>query len=142
MLNPLLIGAPCASATALLIIQKLKKNNTDTSNNADDINKKKRNKESNKNDGGTRLATVTNDDSSFTCERVCASDRLLKRLGGLSKDPTEHACVTVCGMSSGDSCAEACERVICANPHSVPSWNDQCMNRCKQECLRGRTSSQ
>ena len=46
--------------------------------------------------------------------------------------------MTVCGMSATDSCAEACEQVICSNPHSVPAWNDQCANRCKSECLRGR----
>lgn len=42
-------------------------------------------------------------DPSFVCERVCASDRLLRRLGGLSKDPTPNTCVTICGGSRIDS---------------------------------------
>lgn len=37
-------------------------------------------------------------DPSFVCERVCTSDRLLRRMGGLSKDPTPNTCVTVCGV--------------------------------------------
>lgn len=69
-------------------------------------------------------------DQNFVCERVCTSDRLLRRMGGLSKvaareipsytrmlqvacevnvclthftpmqDPTPNTCVTVCGTSS------------------------------------------
>ena len=38
-------------------------------------------------------------DPTFVCERVCTSDRLLRRMGGLSKDPTPNTCVTVCGIS-------------------------------------------
>ena len=59
---------------------------------------------------------------SFSCERVCTSDTLLKRLGSLAKaralehfalascsrpslhaaqEPTPNTCVTVCGISGG-----------------------------------------
>lgn len=38
-------------------------------------------------------------DPTFVCERVCTSDRLLRRMGGLSVDPTPNTCVTVCGIS-------------------------------------------
>jgi len=126
--NPYLVGAPAAGAGALLVVKSIFKNKENNSN-----NNKKGEKEQ-------RRGTVTDDEASFACERVCASDRLLKRMGGLAKEPTSNACVTVCGMSATDSCAEACERVICANPHSVPAWNDQCSNRCKSECLRGRAA--
>ncbi len=77
-------------------------------------------------------------DPSFVCERVCASDRLLRRLGGLSKDPTPQSCVTVCGVSRIDSCTESCQRVVCMNMHQVPAWNDQCLKRCTMECQKGR----
>lgn len=79
------------------------------------------------------------DETSFACERVCASDRLIKRLGYLSKDPTLNSCVTVCGSSGIDACTEACQRCVCSLPHTVPAWQDQCNKRCTQECLRGRT---
>mmetsp|Transcript_11646 Transcript_11646/g.41930 ORF Transcript_11646/g.41930 Transcript_11646/m.41930 type:complete len:123 (+) Transcript_11646:83-451(+) len=79
------------------------------------------------------------DVTAFACERVCTSDRLIKRLGYLAKDPTPNTCVTVCGSSGIDACTEACQRSVCSAPHSVPSWNDQCNKRCTQECLRGRT---
>ena len=79
------------------------------------------------------------DETSFACERVCASDRLIKRLGYLSKDPTPNSCVTVCGSSGIDACTEACQRCVCSLPHTVPAWQDQCNKRCTQECLRGRT---
>jgi hypothetical protein len=39
------------------------------------------------------------EDSPFVCERVCTSDRLLKKLGSLAKEPTRDTCVTVCGVS-------------------------------------------
>ena len=77
-------------------------------------------------------------DPSFVCERVCASDRLLRRLGGLAKDPTPQSCVTICGVSRIDSCTESCQRVVCMNMHQVPAWNDQCLKRCTTECQRGR----
>ena len=79
------------------------------------------------------------DGTSFACERVCASDRLIKRLGYLSKHPTPNSCVTVCGSSGIDACTEACQRSVCSLPHTVPAWQDQCNKRCTQECLRGRT---
>lgn len=42
-------------------------------------------------DGGT--------DPNFICERVCTSNRLMRRMGGLAKDITPNTCVTVCGVS-------------------------------------------
>lgn len=74
----------------------------------------------------------------FVCERVCASDRLLRRLGGLAKEPARGSCVTVCGASPRDACAEACQRAVCAVPHRVPAWNDACVRRCAAECMKGR----
>ncbi|KAK9795212.1 hypothetical protein WJX73_001275 [Symbiochloris irregularis] len=79
-------------------------------------------------------------DPSFLCERVCTSNRLLRRMGGLSKDPTPNTCVTVCGTSATDACTEACQRAVCTSLHQVPAWNDACLKRCTTECLRGRAS--
>lgn len=58
-------------------------------------------------------------DPAFVCERVCTSPRLLRRMGGLSKDPTPNTCVTVCGTSGEDACVDACQRAVCANMHQV-----------------------
>ena len=77
-------------------------------------------------------------DPSFVCERVCASPRLLRRMGGLSRDAAPQSCVTVCGPAREDACAEACQRAVCASPHQVPAWNDACLKRCTTECTRGR----
>jgi hypothetical protein len=78
----------------------------------------------------------------FVCERVCASDRLLRKLGGLSKEPSRGSCVTVCGASPRDACAEACQRAVCTVPHRVPAWNDACVRRCAAECLKGRAGGE
>lgn len=78
------------------------------------------------------------DGSGFVCERVCTSDRLLRRLGGLAREPTRNSCVTVCGVSSHDACVEACQRSVCSVPHQVPAWNEACLRRCTAECLKGR----
>ena len=75
-------------------------------------------------------------ESAFVCERVCTSDKLLRTLGNLVKDPTPDACVTVCGESTGDACTEACQRAVCVNAYQVPSWNDQCLKSCTLECQR------
>lgn len=80
---------------------------------------------------GDDSATLT-----FVCERVCTSKRLLRRMGGLAKDPTPGTCVTVCGAARADACSEACQRAVCANLHQVPAWNDACMRRCESECLK------
>ncbi|KAK9866692.1 hypothetical protein WJX84_004268 [Apatococcus fuscideae] len=71
-------------------------------------------------------------DPNFVCERVCTSDSLLRRMGGLSKDPTPNTCVTVCGTSTHDACVDACQRAVCANMHQVPAWNDACLKRSPQ----------
>ncbi|KAL3695835.1 hypothetical protein R1sor_009911 [Riccia sorocarpa] len=73
---------------------------------------------------------------SFVCERVCTSKRMLNRVGAFSKDPTPDTCVTVCGVSEVDACADACGRSVCANAHHVPNWNDICMRRCQSQCLK------
>lgn len=80
------------------------------------------------------------EDSPFVCERVCTSDRLLKKLGSLAKEPTRDTCVTVCGVSAHDACTDACQRAVCSIPHQVPAWNDACLKRCTAECLKGRAS--
>lgn len=72
----------------------------------------------------------------FVCERVCTSKRMLKKVGAFSKDPTPDTCVTVCGVSHLDACADACARTVCVNQHQVPNWNDICLRRCQSECLR------
>ena len=72
MVNPYLVGAPAAGAGALLVVKSILKNKENNNNN------KKGEKEQ-------RRGTVTDDEASFACERVCASDRLLKRMGGLAK---------------------------------------------------------
>ena len=70
MVNPYFVGAPAAGAGALLVVKSIFKNKEN--------NVKKGEKEQ-------RRGTVTDDEASFACERVCASDRLLKRMGGLAK---------------------------------------------------------
>nr|GMD94715.1 Small GTPase superfamily [Ipomoea batatas]GMD96485.1 Small GTPase superfamily [Ipomoea batatas] len=82
-----------------------------------------------------------NSDDIFVCERVCTSKRMLKKVGAFSKDPTPDTCVTVCGVSELDACADACARTVCVNQHQVPNWNDICLKRCQSECLRLSTSS-
>ncbi|KAJ6939568.1 hypothetical protein NC651_005886 [Populus alba x Populus x berolinensis] len=74
-------------------------------------------------------------DEIFVCERVCTSKRMLKKVGALSKDPTIDTCVTVCGVSELDACADACARTVCVNQHQVPNWNDICLRRSLQEIL-------
>mmetsp|Transcript_11569 Transcript_11569/g.42317 ORF Transcript_11569/g.42317 Transcript_11569/m.42317 type:complete len:121 (+) Transcript_11569:307-669(+) len=76
----------------------------------------------------------------FVCERVCSSKRLLNKLGGLAKDASAGTCVTVCGESRLDSCTEACQRTLCFGDHQVPAWNEECMKKCTQECLKGRSA--
>ncbi|KAK0577300.1 hypothetical protein LWI29_030989 [Acer saccharum] len=80
-------------------------------------------------------------DDVFVCERVCTSKRMLKKVGALSKDPTVDTCVTVCGVSELDACADACARTVCVNQHQVPNWNDICLRKCQSECLRLSNSS-
>ncbi|KAH7683566.1 hypothetical protein IHE45_05G191900 [Dioscorea alata] len=75
-------------------------------------------------------------DEIFVCERVCTSKRMLKKVGAFSKDPTPDTCVTVCGVSELDACADACARTVCVNQHQVPNWNDICLRRCQSECLK------
>ncbi|KMZ67712.1 hypothetical protein ZOSMA_25G01010 [Zostera marina] len=75
-------------------------------------------------------------DDIFVCERVCTSKRMLNKVGAFSKDPTPNSCVTVCGVSELDACAEACARTVCVNQHQVPNWNDICLRRCQSECLK------
>ena len=72
MVNPYLVGAPAAGAGALLVVKSIFKNKENNN-----INKKGEKEQ--------RRGTVTDDEASFACERVCASDRLLKRMGGLAK---------------------------------------------------------
>jgi len=75
-------------------------------------------------------------DEVFVCERVCTSKRMLKKVGAFSKDPIPETCVTVCGVSELDACADACARTVCVNQHQVPNWNDVCLKRCQSECLK------
>ncbi|XP_064970476.1 uncharacterized protein At5g64816-like isoform X1 [Musa acuminata AAA Group] len=75
-------------------------------------------------------------DEIFVCMRVCTSKRMLKKVGAFSKDPILDTCVTVCGVSELDACADACARTVCVNQHQVPNWNDICLKRCQSECLR------
>ncbi|KAG4997832.1 hypothetical protein AAZX31_10G179600 [Glycine max] len=75
-------------------------------------------------------------DEIFVCERVCTSKRMLKKVGSFSKDPIPDTCVTVCGASDLDACADACARTVCVNQHQVPNWNDICLRRCQSECLK------
>ena len=72
MVNPYLVGAPAAGAGALLVVKSIFKNKENNNNNT-------------KGEKEQRRGTVTDDEASFACERVCASDRLLKRMGGLAK---------------------------------------------------------
>ncbi|KAL1822963.1 hypothetical protein ACET3Z_009741 [Daucus carota] len=80
-------------------------------------------------------------DEIFVCERVCTSKRMLKKVGAFSKEPTPDTCVTVCGVSELDACADACARTVCVNQHQVPNWNDTCLKRCQSECLRLSSSA-
>jgi len=78
-------------------------------------------------------------DPDFICERVCTTNRLMRRMGGLAKDITPNTCVTVCGVSALDSCTEACQQAVCTSMHQVPAWNEACITRCSTECQRGRS---
>ncbi|KAM1755508.1 hypothetical protein ACFX12_007832 [Malus domestica] len=80
-------------------------------------------------------------DEIFVCERVCTSKRMLKKVGAFSKDPIPDTCVTVCGVSELDACADACARTVCVNQHQVPNWNDICLRRCQSECLKLSSSN-
>ncbi|KZV55683.1 hypothetical protein F511_28428 [Dorcoceras hygrometricum] len=75
-------------------------------------------------------------DDIFVCERVCTSKRMLNKVGAFSKDPIPDTCVTVCGVSELDACSDACARTVCINQHQVPNWNDVCLRRCQNECLK------
>ena len=77
-----------------------------------------------------------NDAGVFVCERVCTSKRMLNKLRASSKDPIMDACVTVCGASGLDACAQACSKVVCVNQPEVPDWNGVCPTRCQSECLQ------
>lgn len=79
------------------------------------------------NSGGSIL--FTSDDAqnkvpSFTCERVCTSDRLLRRLGRGSeqRNVPRGSCVTVCGSNQADSCTEACQKAVCSAQHDVRQY--------------------
>ncbi|ERM98452.1 hypothetical protein AMTRI_Chr07g28520 [Amborella trichopoda] len=85
---------------------------------------------------GSGVGREKSSEEVFFCERVCTSKRMLKRVGAFSKDPTPDTCVTVCGVSELDACAEACARTVCVNQHHVPNWNDICLRRCQSECLK------
>jgi hypothetical protein len=65
----------------------------------------------------------------------------MRRMGGLAKDATPRSCVTVCGVSAGDACTEACQHAVCASMHQVPAWNEACVTRCSAECRRGRAAA-
>ncbi|XAR48499.1 hypothetical protein NMG60_11031334 [Bertholletia excelsa] len=69
-------------------------------------------------------------DEIFVCKRVYTSKRMLKMVSAFSEDPTLDTCVTVCGVSELDACADA-----------FPYWNDICLRRCQSECLRLSNSS-
>lgn len=75
-------------------------------------------------------------DDIFVCQRVCTSKRMLNKVGAFSKDPQPNTCVTVCGVSEVDACADACARTVCLNQHHVPNWNDICLRRCQNQCLK------
>ncbi|KAL0368350.1 UNVERIFIED_CONTAM: hypothetical protein Scaly_1053900 [Sesamum calycinum] len=68
-------------------------------------------------------------DDVFACKRVCTSKRMLKKVGACSKEPIPDTCVTVCGVSELNACADACARTVCVNQHQVPNWNDVCLQR-------------
>lgn len=97
--------------------------------------KKRRSKKKTRNEADEFSGT----DPDFICERVCTTNRLMRRMGGLAKDITPNTCVTVCGVSALDSCTEACQQAVCTSMHQVPAWNEACITRCSTECQRGRS---
>ncbi|XP_018680307.2 uncharacterized protein At5g64816 [Musa acuminata AAA Group] len=72
-----------------------------------------------------------NSDEIFVCDRVCTSKRMLKKVGALSENLPQDTCVSVCGVSELDACADACARSVCVIQHQVPNWNDVCLKRYK-----------
>jgi hypothetical protein len=86
----------------------------------------------------------------FVCERVCTSDRLLRRLGKLAKDPTHNSCITVCGVSGAAAGlmgrwprvrrARMRRRSGCSatappnpsNPLVAPPGHDACVEACQR----------
>jgi len=97
MVNPYLVGAPAAGAGALLVVKSIFKNKEN--------NVKKGEKEQ-------RRGTVTDDEASFACERVCASDRLLKRMGGLAK--VINQCAQNSSLSLSLARAPRAEKIFCS----------------------------
>ncbi len=123
MVQLALIAAPIGAATAVAVATKTF------------LNKRQNSQKE------LRRGVVDENEVSFACERVCASDRLMAKLGGLGKAELMHTCVTTCGMSATDACVDACARVACTAGHGVPGWNEKCLRRCASECARGRTST-
>ncbi|KAD2393736.1 hypothetical protein E3N88_40713 [Mikania micrantha] len=78
-------------------------------------------------------------DDIFVCERVCTSKRMLKKVGSFSKDPEPNTCVTVCGVSELDACADACARTVCVNQHQREKLLS---NSSKALCLGARVGQE
>lgn len=78
----------------------------------------------------------------FVCERVCVTEKLVKKLGGAAQDATPGNCVTVCGTTRSDACMDACQRTVCTVSTHVPQWNESCLKRCQAECLRNTQQQQ
>ena len=120
MVQLALIAAPIGAATAVAVATKTFLNTRQNSQ-----------KE-------LRRGVVDENEASFACERVCASDRLMAKLGGLGKAELMHTCVTTCGMSATDACVDACARVACTAGHGVPGWNEKCLRRCARRMRAGK----
>lgn len=65
---------------------------------------------------------------------------MMDKMGGWAKDAAPSNCLTVCGISREDACLDACARVICVGPSPVPSWNEKCLSRCSEQCMKGRSA--
>ncbi|XP_042491867.1 uncharacterized protein At5g64816-like [Macadamia integrifolia] len=100
------------------------------------IRMKRRRAEEQRLKGGRGRGRENSSDENFVCERVCTSKRMLKKVGAVSKDPTPDTCVTVCSVSQIGACIDACARTVCVNQHQIPNWNDVCLRKCQNECLK------
>jgi hypothetical protein len=62
-------------------------------------------------------------------------------LGSEQMVPFADVFILLCVVPAAlDACTDACQRAVCSTPHQVPAWNDACLKRCTEQCLKGRAS--
>lgn len=94
-------------------------------------------------------APVPQEPTPNTCVTVCGTSGECVHAAALpphtsplpcSSDPPMRALHGV--RAALDACTDACQRTACANTHHVPAWNETCMQRCTQECMKLQSKRQ